>query len=276
MTRRSFVLDFRASQVGGPVVGPVLSSASGVILQLADLASPARETGHAVVLLHGFNVSRSEGRQTLLRLAHSLDGPVRATFVAVLWPGDDILSPFTYSLEEPGADLTGRKLAGALLKAVPNEVQLSFVAHSLGCRVALEAISVLAARGRRVGEVVLMAAAVDRDVLARSDRYVTAARAAHRVRWLASTSDRVLQLAYPAGDAIAAMLFGGYTRAALGRHGPSPHGATQVPDEVSGIQVGSHGVGHSDYLPADPPNVRQQSAAGFITGVLRGEDGSYV
>lgn len=275
MTRRSLVLDFRESDVGGAVVGPVVSTASGYLLMPSDIAALARETDHVVVLLHGFNVRRPEGRRTLLHLARNLEAAVSAVFLAVLWPGDDRLSPLSYSLEERDADLTARRLAGTLFKHVPAAVQISFVAHSLGCRVALETMRHLAERGRGAAEVVLMATAVDCDALARGDRYRAAVDTARRVHWLASTKDRVLQFAYPVGDVIAALIHGGYTRAALGRHGPSAHEAEQVPAKVAGVQVGHRGVGHGDYLPAPAPNPHQQRAMQYSAAALAGRAPTY-
>lgn len=270
MTRRSFVLDFRERDVGGPVVGPVVSTASGYVLPPGSLAQVCGETGHLVLLIHGFNVDRQRGRRTLLDLARALDGPVDAVFAAVLWPGDDRFSPFTFSFEERDADATAHGLVKWLDGFVPQSVRVSFVAHSLGCRVALSAMTGLERGGRAVSEVVLMAGAVDRDSLARSDRYRRAVDAARRVHWLASTSDRVLQFAYPAGDAIAAALFGGYTRTALGRRGPVAHGRETIPHKVDGLQVGYVGVGHGDYLPARPPNPKQVFATDYAKTALRG------
>lgn len=276
MTRRSLVLDFRESDVGGAVVGPVASTAKGYLLQLGDIAPLARETNHAVVLLHGFNVRRAEGRRTLLQLAAALDGPVSALFLAVLWPGDDRLSPLTYPFEERDADATARRLSHVLAKHLPLETQLSFVAHSLGCRVALETMRLLLVEhGRTASEVVLMAAAVDQDALARGDRYVAAVRAARRVHWLASTADRVLQFAYPPGDLVGAIISGSYTRTALGRHGPTAHRAEQVPAHVVGTQLGRHRVGHGDYLPAPSPNAHQDKAIRYNHAALTGRDPSY-
>lgn len=275
MTRRSLVLDFRESEVGGAVVGPVVSTASGYTLQLSDIAPLARETNHVVIMVHGFNVRRAEGRRTLLQLARSLDGPVSAVFLAVLWPGDDRLSPLSYPFEERDADTTARLLAEVVTKHLPAEAQISFVAHSLGCRVVLETMRRLLAGGRSAAEVVLMAAAVDRDALARTDRYAAAVRAARRVHWLASTSDRVLQFAYPAGDSIAALISGGYTRVALGRAGPAAHRNEALPPQVTGAQVGPFGVGHGDYLPAPTPNERQDKATRYSAAALAGRTPVY-
>ncbi len=275
MSGRAFVLDFREADVGGAIVGPVLSDARGALLALGDLRALARPSEHVVVLVHGFNVSRREGRRALLALEARLEGLVDAIFLAVLWPGDDRLSPLTYSFEERDADRTARRLAAVLARSLASSTRISLVAHSLGCRVALETMRELRARARGAHEVVLMAGAVDCDALARDDRYRAAVEAASRVHWLASTHDRVLQFAFPMGDAVAALLFGGYTKTALGRRGPRAQGAREVPRDVSGRQLDEHRVGHGDYLPSPRPNELQERAARFVAGALRGDAPSY-
>lgn len=270
MSASAYVLDFREAEVGGAVIGPSLEDARGARLLLRELDARSRESEHVVVLVHGFNVSRARGKRALLSLAARLGRRVDACFLAVLWPGDDRLSPLTYALEERDADRTAERLARTLASRLPSATRISIVAHSLGCRVALETMRALHLRGRAMEEVVLMAGAVDRDALARRDRYRAATSAARRVHWLASTSDRVLQLAFPMGDAIAALLFGGYTRSALGRRGPTAAGAGRVPPCVDGLEVGALRVGHGDYLPDPTPNALQERAAAYVEGALTG------
>jgi hypothetical protein len=227
-------------------------------------------------LAHGFNVTREVGRTNLdgfARAAAALEPQLDQRCVGVLWPGDDFLSPLTYSLEESDADRTARELARTITRRMSGVSRPNFVAHSLGCRVVLETMVLLLREGIACGEVVLMAAAVDSDALARSRRYAAAVRAATRVSILSSTADLVLQIAFPAGDFLASLLHGGYTRAALGRVGS--HAARNpfepVPPNVRDRPIGRFGVGHGDYLPSQNPNSKQRGAARFTARCLEAE-----
>ena len=263
-----FLLDFRAAEVGGGFAGPLLFDERGRVLDPgALLALGARAP--LGFLLHGFNVDRSAGRQglsefgRLLRAAHP---DLAGTLVAVLWPGDDLLSPLTYALEERDADETARRLAALCTRTLRLREPPSFVAHSLGCRVALETMARLHAAGLGSAHAVLMAGAVDADCLARADRYRACVAAARSVAVLHSGADLVLRLAFPLGDAVAGFLFGGYTRTALGLAGPRP-GPRREPapaPAVSALSLTRFGVGHFDYLA----NAKAARYAGDVLAAL--------
>jgi len=194
--------------------------------------------------------------------------------MCLLWPGDDRLSPLTYSLEERDADQTATRLARALAERIRPVEPVNFIGHSLGCRVALETMTRLAGSGVMVEHVLLMAAAVDADALSRSSRYRDAVNRARRVFWLASERDRVLRYAFPVGDLVAAILFGGYTQAALGLVGPraARKPDSPVPTTVSGRSLTEFDIDHGDYLPGNqwPPDQKHRGAAHYAAQVLGG------
>lgn len=248
-----FVLDFRAAEVGGGFAGPLLFAEHGQALDPGALLTLGA-AGPLTFLLHGFNVDRSAGRAGLLefgRLLRAARPDLAGRLVAVLWPGDDLLSPLSYSLEERDADQTARRLAALCTRTWKLREPPSFVAHSLGCRVALETMARLLAAGRSSAHAVLMAGAVDADCLARADRYRACVAAARSVAVLHSGADLVLRLAFPLGDALAGLLFGGYTRTALGLAGPRAgvRRRESIPAPgVSALSLTRFGVGHLDYL----------------------------
>lgn len=271
MTPAVYMLDFRERPIGGAVVGPVLYDRDDRLVPEGPRL--LKHAGQLVFLLHGFNVRRPDGRQALTDLALLLSAPpisLSATFVGVLWPGDDRLSPLTYSLEERDADQTAARFATVLRDVVRPGAPVHFAAHSLGCRVALDTMRRLDGSSVSVGQVALMAAAVDADALARSDRYRSAVGAAQRVAVLHSTSDLVLRLAFPAGDAFAALLYGGYTSAALGFRGPKPSKSETLPADIAEDAAGAFKVGHGHYLPGRPLDPRQVAAANWTGKVIGG------
>lgn len=267
-------VDLRASEVGGGFAGPVLFDRTGRPRPHQELLALGRREP-LTLLLHGFNNSRSEGRRALLgfaTLVEAITVGLDARLVAVLWPGDDLLSPLTYSLEERDADETAEHLMALCLKTWKLRQPLNLVAHSLGCRVALALLERLAGVGPGADQVLLMAGAVDADALARSDRYRRGVESARRVAVLHSRRDRVLQFAFPLGDALAAILLGGDTTAALGRVGPAPGRRREpVPELVEQLSLTRHGVGHGDYLPGAHVETAHRSAATYAGEQLRGD-----
>lgn len=244
-------LNFRTAGTGGDVVSdPYVIEGDGltdpVALRTLGWQLPAdRTNGREIVFAtHGFNVSYSEGVHALARLEAELQLAPRFVFVGVLWPGDYWLPVINYPAEADDAVRCGRRLAEFANTTLRRAGALSFVAHSLGARLMLEAVKHLERRAR---EVCLLAAAVDDDCLA-TRQYDDARANAERTSVLASTKDLVLRLAYPAGDLVSDILYDddGWLRRALGYHGPRPH----APEAVTHAQIAeTDGYGHGDYLP---------------------------
>ena len=136
-----YLLSCRNQKTGGPVVPGFLEAGIG-LGTLSDLQLETRVT----VLLHGFNVNRPEGRKSLLKLAGLLSAS--GGLLAVLWPGDHWSGPLSYSFEGRDADDTAFELCLYLHDNLRTDAGIGFVAHSLGCRVAMETIKRLAAKGQ--------------------------------------------------------------------------------------------------------------------------------
>lgn len=272
-------LTVRAREVGGGFIPPQLyeSFPRNPPIRLEDLAHSPELT----FLLHGFAVNERKGRISLRNFAEllradlsALDGDV----IALLWPGDDRLSPITYSLEERDADTTARMLTQLIVRTLRPVRPVNFIAHSLGCRVVLETMRQLQVQGLRAEQVVLMAGAVDADALAQSPRYREAVRAAKRVAVLSSRRDRVLKVAFPVGDFLASFLFGGDTSRALGLIGPRNAAHEVVPRSVFSTKIADQAdVGHHDYLPDEKTSAKQRAAADYAAAAVRGDaDLNYV
>jgi len=207
--------------------------------------------GRDVVLaIHGFNVSRPHGVGSLAALEDNLNLAPNYRFFGVLWPGDFWLPVVDYPWEAAHAVTSGRHIAAYCNRVFPGANSISFISHSLGGRVLLEAIQNM---DRPATQVCIAAGAVDDDCLA--GQYLRAEQNAGRICVLSSMSDKVLQLAYPAGDFISDVLLG-YNdspwEAALGRAGPKPPYAPPVFEEP--IPQGL-GYDHGDYFPPSSPIV---------------------
>ena len=278
----TYFVSLRSHSVGGPVIDATVFSGDGTISPLAvaavDLSQiPFLVAGKNVLFAtHGFNVSRESGACSLTRLDTYLQLDDSNIFFGVLWPGDFWLPVVNYPFEGDVSMDSGRRLAAFCNRYLTNAQSLSFISHSLGVRLVLEAVKNL---NRQARSVCLTAAAINQDCLA--TEYAAAAQNAATISILASHKDMVLKLAFPIGDPIADFLHADHTlfERALGYAGP-PVPATppvkspwQIPDRA--------GYDHGDYLPSGDPNqpvttpAMWNQPADFMSRAFRGQGQSW-
>ena len=222
-----------------------------------------------VLLIHGFNVDACDAGCSYDLFLENADPPLRNRAVQVYWPGD-VVSRFIRAGQRPGlwskvvsaihypsqrqhAVQTAQLLSDIIsssLNGRPN-VRLSIVAHSLGCRVALELLVLLSAlkntKQISIPLAILMAPAVPRYLVLPGGHLKTALRIPDRILLYRSLNDSVLQFVFRPGQALERPFPEGWplsTRTALGRHGM---GLTRPPN-VTEIEAT---CGHGGYWP-DP------------------------
>ena len=259
----AFILHLRDQNTGGPVTAGVLYRALPYWDvwwndRLPDFTLLTRGQ-RLTVLLHGFNNDREEGRQKLVRFIGCLEQKGSTDLMlAVLWPGDGWAGPLSYPSEGRDADDTADALLTWLISNVDESACLSFVGHSLGCRVVMRAAQrmVRDVQGKKpiLDRICLMAAAIDSDSLGKegSTSYRAATEKADRLAVLASEQDGGLRWAYPMGDFTQTLLFRGERSGwALGRRGPEgcpPEVLAKIETRMADPNLN---IGHSAYLP-DP------------------------
>ncbi|HEY6257239.1 MAG TPA: alpha/beta hydrolase [Xanthobacteraceae bacterium] len=274
-------LNFRTRNVGGAVIAPQLLEGDGTVAPLRwspipEALIPSRIAGANVLFAtHGFNVSQQQGACALGLLDKYLGLASPDLFVGVLWPGDSILPIVDYPIEGGVAQDCGRRLAAFCNGAGAQAQAVSFVSHSLGARLVLEAVAGLARKARSV---CLTAAAINQDCLV--TEYSDAARNAERISILASRRDLVLKLAYSIGDPFAELLHSDHTpfEIALGLQGPPTPAAPPV---VPPWQIADRDdYGHGSYLPPyqpiplpppPPPQTQWPRAADFMMRAFLGQ-----
>lgn len=238
---------------------------------------------HICFYVHGYNSSPREAKKSFDQLianvrreAHvhpnssvpALDG---SEAWRVYWPAyarlaldRSVVSALTYPLHvkavgewaEVFATFLGREFAG--LEATP--VEVTFVAHSLGCRFILETLRLKRQYNQRtwtIRSIILMAAAVPVGLLETNERLHQAA-SDPRSRYVAySPNDPVLQLAFRLGQ----MVEGGILPTAVGANG--------APSAIWSERLRTMN-GHSGYF-GDPRTARF-IAAGFGLSTFREVD----
>jgi pimeloyl-ACP methyl ester carboxylesterase len=176
---------------------------------------------------------------------------VTAPIVEFHWPGNrrlGLLSFISYSTEIEPAIKSGQRLA-AWIKSLSRTARLFLVTHSLGGRVALEALDALRTTGDadRVLGICMMAAAVRVDSVA-SGTLGPVTKEPVRWRVLYSSSDTVLHWAFPIGQTAAR---DGFFPTAVGRYG-DPSGKWESLD--------ASGYAHSYYWFAGKPAKRDSDS----------------
>lgn len=253
----------------------------GNLARLGKIVPPEPLTRRElVVLVHGYNNHRAEAQESYywFRWYQSqavdpklLPQELNTLFGDTFWPGDanwwgplDLLDFLVYPVAVH-TSIDAAPLLADLLLRTPGLVTVSFLAHSLGCRVTLETVKRLhEAGGPHVERIGLMAAAVERSAVEPRGEFAgllaDLANAGTRLLVLHSTDDKVLHFAFPLGQTAAGE---GILPDALGRFGPPPG----MPGLVEQEQIA--GANHSDYWGQTRKDaaVRANKRAGEFLGI---------
>lgn len=273
MDVRRTAVSLRKNDVGGPVQSPPQVTDEHALLSAF----------HLVLLIHGYNNDKQAAADAYAgfhRRQQELDATgnygLGRVFAEVYWPGDADwgIASFLFYMGSIGqAQKSAAALADYLGARFPDGgLRIDLVAHSMGCRLALELMWQLEKRnGPRIARAVLMAGAVPTFMLAGGvppgelrpgyDRML-----AEGARSLYSMWDMVLAAAFPAGQTLA----GGGEGIAPVALGHELWAHSTVPMNLS--QIENPGAGHSQYWgwDEDPgPLRRARLAAKEIRDYLR-------
>lgn len=262
-------LNFRTRSAGGAVnTNPQLYDGLGDRTQPGWTLIPqarlrATFAGKSILFgVHGFNVTQLNGAVSFGLLDHHLGLSDPNIFVGVLWPGDSVIPVIDYPFEGNVAIDCGQRLAAFCNEFCDTAQALSFVSHSLGARLVLEAVSAL---NRKASTLCLTAAAINRDCL--TAEYAAAANNCEQISILASREDKVLKLAFPIGDPLSLLLHADHSpfQVALGAEGPPTPALRQVrqPWQIGDSEQTGGNYDHGDYLPPNTPR-KWPSVADFI------------
>lgn len=167
-----------------------------------------------VLLVHGFNASEDEAfeafdrfKGAMLQIAPALEKDIGYVF----WPGDYYAGPGSgvyrwavYPRRVRTAIQCASELAGYIRKRISvnrKPPEFVFVAHSLGCRLVIEALSLLSIQERQSVRLILMAAAYPVNLVASAKAPGTSQLKSSLV--LFSKADAVLRVFFPPGERLA-------------------------------------------------------------------------
>jgi hypothetical protein len=213
LTPRVFKLSLRSQPERG---GPVRATVEG-----GNALEKDTEWRHLLVLVHGYNNKESEAEGKYDRYVGILRPGLEKSRVApdvvakFHWPGNAAVGPFSafdfagYHVDVKRALQSVDPLAAFLSRLIatgPAGRLISFVGHSLGCRLITEAMCRIGTAGRAtppLAVVSLMAAAVPVALAETGGPLAGAPAAAAKVLKAYSRNDWVLWLAFPAGQSLA-------------------------------------------------------------------------
>ena len=262
-------LDYRTDDQAGDIrPDPAIYDArmvAGAVRREANLPRvPADRLAarHVVFATHGFNVNRRDGTACLEALERELNLGPGVLFIGVLWPGSWYVKAINYPTEGKDASACGDKLAAFATRGLAGAAAVSFLSHSLGGRLILQAVKGLKDQTREIRQVCMVAPAVDDRCLAPGKAYETARRKAGRTTVLASEKDEALGAVYSAGSFAAAILGDDHPYgSALGLKGARP-----VP--LAGLEVCQIPKAlvyrHGDYFPPSDPGQTNPKASKSI------------
>jgi esterase/lipase superfamily enzyme len=271
-------LDYRTHDQAGDVTpDPFLYDArrvGGAIQRgprLTALPSALLSGRHVLFATHGFNVNRKDGIGALERLEAQLALGPGYLFLGVLWPGSWHLPVVNYPAEGKDAQTCGDKLAVFAAANLGSATAVSFLSHSLGGRLVLQAVKKLKNDNRDVRQICLAAPAVDDHCLGPGKAYDAARLKAGRTTVMASESDEALGAIYSAGSFAAKFVGDGHPfGTALGLKGARPEPLARVAlCEIPKDQNHRHG----DYLPPGDPartNPRSISSIRVMASAITG------
>ncbi len=222
-------------------------------VQVLDGASP-RGRRNLVLLVHGYAESQataSANFQTGINTLQSVAGQANSSLLSPIfkfyWPGDldiPVLSQLSYPWQIRPAVESGLKLGDFLAGLAGPDgtpVEIHFVSHSLGARVALETIKHLLAGTKApvlFRSMSLMAAAVTVHMVGNPSQLRPAATLSDKRQVLFSSSDLVLMIAFRLGETVA---LEGFFPEAVGSYG-HPNGMW--------LQQNMKGFNHWSYWPS--------------------------
>jgi hypothetical protein len=262
-------LNFRAHPVAGGVISPYMMMGDGADPPGLRMMTPSEVQNllygrNVLFVAHGFNVNQADAVASFAALDARLALGEAGIVVGVLWPGDAWIPIVNYPFEGSDAMNSGNNLADYCNRYLGGALSLSFVSHSLGARLVLQAVAGLSRKARLV---CLAAGAINRDCL--ETEYAAAAGNAQSIGVLASQKDWVLRIAFPLGDPISNALHDDHRffEMALGYDGPPSSdvpliGPFQIPDSYDYL--------HSSYLPPSDP-ARWVLVADYVRRAFLGE-----
>jgi len=238
-------LSVRMQDSGGPVA-PAVKLSGGQM----------NGNDNVLILVHGYDNSFSDAEGSYSTFINDLSAKF-PTYIGQIaefyWPGDfpiPVISALSYPNQIQPAIESAQRLSAFLwnlMGARNGPMEISFVGHSLGCRVVLELLALWTGGmppNIRLGTVVLMAAAVLVKHVDQGGPLRAAAMLTDDKLVLCSKGDPVLHWAFPVGETVANE---GFFPTAVGRFGgPNQTWSASLPMFDSGKPYM-----HGSYWPGD-------------------------
>jgi len=187
------------------------------------------------VLIHGYNNEYEDAVNFCFKIIQKCEH-LYETFICYLWPGGN------HALEYLEARSRAIGILPERLLSITNDLttyakHVDIIAHSMGCRLALEMMQYPS--NIFIRNIFLMAPAVDNEALERGETYHNGSHRCHSMFIFHSTNDDVLKWAYPLGDFDRALGFAG------------SENTKDLPDHIFQVNCTNYIDSHGDYASSD-------------------------
>ena len=189
-----------------------------------------------VLIIHGYNNTSNEAFEFFLRIFQRIESLYEG-YICYLWPGNDdfleYLSAKSYAI---GKELP-KRLQNLMQNLTLHSNQVDIIAYSMGCRLILETLK--APSQLKVGNVFLLAPAIDNESLEKSEHYSSAIDKCRNIVVFFSKNDKVLNYLYP-------FVEGDFSLGAKGSE--NPH---LLPPNIHMVNSSPYIKNHQDYSQSE-------------------------
>ena len=149
------------------------------------------------LLIHGYNNDYQDAIGYFSKVMQSAKG-LYDHFVCYLWPGGDNFFDYLFAESKASGEVLPKRLMSILGDLSGRTEKIDVIAHSMGCKLILEALKNPSEAHLR--NVFLMAPAVDNESLEKGEVYASSVKKCKRILVFYSLNDRVVNWAYPIID----------------------------------------------------------------------------
>jgi esterase/lipase superfamily enzyme len=191
------------------------------------------EQKRVAFLIHGYNNTYEDALDFFTKIINNTHKQYDQ-FICYLWPGGDDFWEYDQARFIVTGEILPRRLSSVLKKVSSHARNTDVIAHSMGCRLILEALKLPCSS--KIGNLFMLAPAVDDESIDKGEKYAQAIQKTDRTYVFYSRADPVENLVYPIAE----------WDLALGGHGPDDK--ELLPKKVKCIDCSNCVQNHSDYV----------------------------
>lgn len=191
------------------------------------------EGSRVAILIHGYNNTYQDALDFFVHIINNTPD-LYDHYICYLWPGGDSFWEYEQARTIVTGDILPQRLSATLENISVKSARFDIISHSMGCRLALEALN--RTRKGNIHNLFMFAPAVDDEAIEKGERYSTAIQNTSKSYVFYSRFDPVENIIYPLAE----------WDLALGAIGPED--PTDISNKIRCIDCSQCIDDHSGYL----------------------------